>query len=367
MSEIEAKGATYRDAGVDLDAADGVVGRLARLAAAAGRPEVLAGVGGFGGCFSLEGGGYRRPVLVAGADGVGTKLKVAFLTGRHDTVGIDCVAMCANDVAVMGAEPLFFLDYLAVGRLDPAVVEAVVSGVAEGCRRAGCALLGGETAELPGFYASGEYDLAGFCVGAAERERLLDGSAVRAGDAVVGVASSGLHSNGYSLARRVLLDAAGWTVDRHVPELGCTLGEALLEPTRIYARPLLELLATFNPGGAHEGDGAPAPPPIRTAAHITGGGLVGNLPRVLPGGLGARLERAWPEPPIFELIRRLGRIEPAEMARVFNLGLGLVLVVAPDAADAVCRHLGALGERAWIVGEVVTVDPGAAGGRVTIT
>ncbi len=335
---------------MDVDAGNRAVELMKASVRRTLRPEVLGGIGAFGGCFALDPGRYRQPVLVAGADGVGTKLKIAFALDRHDTVGIDCVAMNVNDVLAQGAEPLFFLDYLAVGRLDPERVAAIVSGVAEGCVRAGCALLGGETAEMPGFYPPGEYDLAGFAVGVVERERLLDGSAVRPGDALVGLASSGLHSNGYSLARRLLLEAAGLRLDQHVAELGRTLGEELLEPTRIYARPVLALLRAGRP--------------VRAMAHITGGGLVENIPRALPPGTAAVLRPgSWPEPPVFDLIRAAARrtgggIAEAEMRRTFNLGLGMVLVVAPDAADGLVRDLERAGERAWLVGEVVAGERG---------
>ncbi len=309
------------------------------------RPEVLTDLGGFGGLFALRVDRYRQPVLVAGADGVGTKLKVAFALDLHDTVGIDCVAMSVNDVLVQGAEPLFFLDYLAAGKLEPYQVADIVKGVAEGCARAGCALLGGETAEMPGFYPAGEYDLAGFAVGAVDRERVIDGRNIVPGDAIVGLASSGLHSNGYSLVRRLLLEEARLPLDQHVPEFGRVLGEELLEPTRIYVKPVLALL--------EEGL------PVRGMAHITGGGLTGNIPRVLPEGTAALLRPgAWREPPVFGFIRdtarRLGGgIDEAEMRRTFNMGLGLVLIVPGDAADRAVRRLREMEQEAWIVGEVL--------------
>lgn len=330
---------TYRDAGVDIVAGDEAVRRIIGHTRRTHRPGVIGDIGGFGGLFALAPGRYQEPVLVSGTDGVGTKLKIAFMLDKHDTVGQDLVAMCANDVVVQGAEPLFFLDYVAVAELRPEKIEQIVAGVADGCQLAGCALIGGETAELPGFYAPGEYDLAGFCVGAGERSELLDGSAVRPGDAVVGLASSGLHSNGYSLARRVLLEAAGLGLQEPVPELGRTLGEELLEPTRIYVKTALALKAS---GG------------VRAMAHITGGGLTENIPRVLPAGCRLRLNpRSWPEPPIFGLIRRHGRVAEEEMRRTFNLGLGMVLVVAPDRADALLAEARRLGEQAYLVGDVV--------------
>lgn len=336
---------TYRGAGVDVDAGNRAVEMMKASVRRTFRPEVLGDLGGFGGCFALQTGGMSQPVLVAGADGVGTKLRIAFALDRHDTVGIDCVAMNVNDILVQGAEPLFFLDYLAVGKLDPQQVAAVVSGVAEGCARAGCALLGGETAEMPGFYPEGEYDLAGFAVGVVDRARVLDGREVRVGDAVVGLASSGLHSNGFSLARRLLLDAAGLGLEQFVDGLGRSVGEALLEPTRIYVKPVLGLLRAGRP--------------VRAMAHITGGGLTENIPRVLPAGTSVLLRTgSWAEPPVYGLIRDAARrtgggIAEEEMRRTFNVGLGMVLIVAPEAADAVLGDLAAAGETAAIVGEVV--------------
>jgi phosphoribosylformylglycinamidine cyclo-ligase len=330
----------YRDAGVDIDAGDELVRRIGPLARATRRKEVLADVGGFAGLMALPA-GLRDPVLVASTDGVGTKLKVAFATGVHDTIGQDLVAMCVNDVVTVGARPLFLLDYFAAGRLDVTVGEAVVRGVARACQEAGCALLGGETAELPGMYADGEYDLAGFAVGVVGRAEILDGRRARPGDAVIGVASSGLHSNGYSLARRVLFEHMRLGLDAHVPDLGCTLGEELLRPTRIYARAAAEL-------GAACGDA------LRALAHITGGGLGGNVPRVLPEGLGARLRLgAWERPPIFGLIAAGGPVDEAEMRRTFNLGVGLVVVVAAEAASRALDAAAHAGERAFLLGEVV--------------
>ncbi|KYF70201.1 phosphoribosylformylglycinamidine cyclo-ligase [Sorangium cellulosum] len=333
---------TYREAGVDIDAGDALVERIKRLAKPTRTPEVLADVGGFAGLCMLPG-GLSEPVLVSGTDGVGTKLKVAFATGVHDTVGIDLVAMCVNDVLTVGARPLFFLDYFATGKLDVDVGEAVVRGIAEGCKQAGCALIGGETAELPGMYADGEYDLAGFAVGVVERSRILDGKRIAAGDAVIGVASSGLHSNGYSLARRVLEKEMGLGMSDRVDELGGTVGEALLTPTRIYARAITALLAAC-------GDA------VRGLSHITGGGLPGNLPRVLPDGLGAQLDLgSYQRPAVFQVIQRGGPVEEAEMRRTFNLGVGLVAVVEKGAADRAIAALAGSGERAWVLGEVVSV------------
>jgi len=328
---------TYRDAGVDIDEGDRLVDLIKPLARPTLRPEVLAGIGGFGGLFALDTTKYRNPVLVSGTDGVGTKLKLAFLTGRHDTVGIDLVAMSVNDVAVTGAEPLFFLDYYATGRLRAEEAAQVVKGIAEGCRQAGCALIGGETAELPGFYADGEYDLAGFAVGVVERDRILDGRGVVPGDALVGVASSGLHSNGYSLARKVLLERQALS-DRPAELAGRTLGEALLEPTRIYARDLLALREEV---------------PLKAAAHITGGGLPGNVPRNLPDGTRAVIRGGtWDVPAIFGLIEREGAVPRDEMYRTFNMGLGLVLVLPLASAEAARAMLARRGLASWVVGAV---------------
>jgi len=328
---------TYRDAGVDIDEGDRLVDLIKPLARPTLRPEVLAGIGGFGGLFALDVKKYRDPVLVSGTDGVGTKLKLAFLTGRHDTVGIDLVAMSVNDVVVTGAEPLFFLDYFATGRLRAEEAAQVVKGIAEGCRQAGCALIGGETAELPGFYADGEYDLAGFAVGVVERDRILDGRSVRPGDALLGVASTGLHSNGYSLARKVLLERHALS-DR-LPELGgLTVGEALLEPTRIYAKDVLALLAEV---------------PVGAVAHITGGGLPGNAPRNLPDGTRAVIrEGTWKVPAIFELIEREGGVARDEMYRTFNMGLGLVVALPAGSAEAARALLAGRGLPSWVVGTV---------------
>jgi phosphoribosylformylglycinamidine cyclo-ligase len=334
-------GLTYRGAGVDVDAGDELVERIKPLAARTRIPEMLSGVGGFAGLCGIPK-GLEEPVLVSGTDGVGTKLKVAFATGRHDTVGIDLVAMCVNDVVTSGARPLFFLDYFGTGRLDVEVAHAVVAGIARGCEDAGCALLGGETAELPGMYADGEYDLAGFAVGVVDRKAIIDGTRVRAGDAVIGVASSGLHSNGYSLARKTLLEHAGLALDATVPELGETVGDALIRPTRIYARAVAALQA--------------AGVDVRALSHITGGGLPGNVPRVLPEGVGVALDPSrWPLPPIFGLVERLGDVALREMRRTFNMGLGLVVVVPAAEVEAALAALSASGERAFAVGSVESV------------
>jgi phosphoribosylformylglycinamidine cyclo-ligase len=327
---------TYRDAGVDIDEGDRLVELIKPFARRTLRPEVLAGIGGFGGLFALDLAKWKQPVLVSGTDGVGTKLKVAFAANRHDTIGQDLVAMCVNDVAVVGAEPLFFLDYFATGKLSADHAAQVVKGIAEGCRIAGCALIGGETAELPGFYAPGEYDLAGFSVGCVERSRIVDGKTVAPGDVVVGIASSGLHSNGYSLARKAL---ERHPLDRTFDALGGkTVADALLEPTRIYAQDVLALLAKV---------------PVKSFAHVTGGGLPGNVPRNLPDGTRAVLdERRWPRPAVFDLVEREGQVPRDEMYRTFNMGLGLVAVVAPGDEAAALAVLRERGLEAWTVGAI---------------
>jgi phosphoribosylformylglycinamidine cyclo-ligase len=333
---------TYRQAGVDIDAADDLVERIKPLARSTRIAEVLEDVGGFAGLCALPP-DVDEPILVSGTDGVGTKLKLAFATGKHDTVGIDLVAMCVNDVITTGARPLFFLDYFACGKLDVAIAEAVISGIAEGCRQAGCALLGGETAELPGMYPAGEYDLAGFSVGVVSRKSVLGPARVRAGDVLIALASSGLHSNGYSLARRVLEGERRMPLAERVAELGVPLGEALLTPTRIYAR---AVLAAGRALGSE----------LHALCHVTGGGIVGNLPRVLPQGLAARFRFERPRPALFELIAKSGPVEEAEMRRTFNLGVGLVAIVAPQAADRALEVFAGAGETAWRAGEIVTSD-----------
>jgi len=331
---------SYRDAGVDIDAGEALVEAIKPFARRTLRPEVVAGIGGFGALFALAG-SYREPVLVAGTDGVGTKLKLAFALGRHDTVGIDLVAMSVNDILVQGAEPLFFLDYFACGKLDVAVATEVVKGIARGCELAGCALIGGETAEMPGMYPPGEYDLAGFAVGVVEKASIIDGSTIAPGDAVLGLASSGAHSNGYSLVRRI--------VERARPDLGGDfhgrpLGEVLLEPTRIYVKPLLALMRAL---------------PVKGLAHVTGGGLLENVPRVLPAGLRARLAKgAWPRPPLFDWLQAEGNVAEAEMHRVFNCGVGMVVVVAERDAQRALESLAAAGEAAYRIGVIEPCDAG---------
>jgi phosphoribosylformylglycinamidine cyclo-ligase len=335
---VAPQGLTYATAGVSIEAGDELVRRIGPIARKTRVPGVIAGVGGFSALFDLKSHGYRHPVLVASTDGVGTKLKIAFMTGIHNTIGIDLVAMGVNDILTQGAAPLFFLDYFVCGKLDVNIAEAVVRGIADGCRQAGCALIGGETAEHPGDFPKGEYDLAGFVVGVLEKENIIDPAAVDSGDVLIGIPSSGLHSNGYSLARKVLLEKARLKIRQRVPELGRTLGEELLEPTRIYADITRRLFARF---------------PIKGAAHITGGGVTGNLPRVLPKGRRAVVERgSWPMPPIFDLIQKLGRVAQEEMDSTFNNGLGMILVVDRNVADGVRRSLRQIGEQSFVIGEI---------------
>lgn len=326
---------TYRDAGVDIDAGDALVEAIKPVAARTHRPGVLGGLGGFGALFEIPPGKYREPVLVSGTDGVGTKLKLAIETGLHDTIGIDLVAMCANDVLVAGAEPLFFLDYYATGRLDVEVARRVIAGIGEGCVQAGCALAGGETAEMPGMYAAGDYDLAGFCVGVVEKSHILDGSRVRAGDVVIGLMSSGPHSNGYSLIRRIVA-ASNARLDE--PFGVSTLGKTLLAPTRIYVKPILALMQEIE---------------VHAMAHITGGGIPGNVPRMLPDGTRAVIESAsYQRPAIFDWLQTHGNVAADEMLRTFNCGIGMVVIVAPEDAPRALSMLQAAGERAFHAGRI---------------
>ena len=327
------KSLTYKDAGVDIDAGNELVERIKPLVARTRRPEVLAGIGGFGGLFALPPGRYREPVLVSGTDGVGTKLMLAQQLGVHSTIGIDLVAMCVNDVLVQGAEPLFFLDYFACGKLDNAVASDVIAGIAEGCLQAGAALIGGETAEMPDMYAPGEYDLAGFTVGAVERSEMLDGSAIAEGDAIVAIASSGPHSNGYSLIRKVLERAPDAEID------GAPAAERRLAPTRIYVKPVLALMQDVS---------------VKGLAHITGGGITENIPRVLPEGLDAEIDTStWQLGPVFDFLQEHGNIETAEMRRTFNCGVGMVAIVNAQDADRAIAVLEENGESAWRVGRIV--------------
>lgn len=335
---------SYKKAGVDIDAANDSVNLIKKWVGRTKRPEVLADIGSFGGFFALDTKKYKEPVLVSGTDGVGTKLKIAQMMDVHDTVGVDLVAMCVNDILVHGAEPLFFLDYIAVGKLFPEKVEALVKGVSEGCLQAGASLIGGETAEMPGFYDEEEYDLAGFAVGVVERSRLIDGSNIKDGDILIGLPSSGIHSNGYSLVRKVLLESAGLKLDQYNDELGKTLGEELISPTRIYVKPVLELLEEVE---------------INGMSHITGGGITENLQRVLPEGLGARINaEALEIPAIFKLIQELGQVKTEEMFRTFNMGIGFILVVSPHYLDKALKCLRIKEEKCIVIGEISAGETG---------
>ncbi len=338
----EKNSVTYKDAGVDIDAGNRFVQMIKPLVKATTRPEVLTDIGGFGGLFSLNSDKYKKPTLVASTDGVGTKLKIAFMADKHDTVGIDLVAMCVNDIVVQGAEPLFFLDYLATGKLSPEKAVEIVKGISEGCVQAGCALIGGETAEMPGMYSDGEYDLAGFTVGVVDNDRIIDGSSITVGDKLIGLASSGLHSNGYSLARKVCFERLGLSLDSFVAELGKTLGEALLTPTRIYVKAILNLLRDFQ---------------IKGMAHITGGGLLENIPRVLPRHCRAVVNKnSWEIPAIFQLLREGGNIDQIEMHRTFNNGIGMVLIVPEREVEDIMVRLSGLKETAYIIGEITKAN-----------
>ena len=326
------KNLTYRDAGVDIDAGNALVERIKPIVAATRRAEVLSGIGGFGGLFALDSARYREPVLVSGTDGVGTKLKLAQQLGRHDTIGIDLVAMCVNDVLVQGAEPLFFLDYFACGKLDVEVATDVVKGIAAGCSQAGAALIGGETAEMPDMYADGDYDLAGFCVGAVEREAIVDGSNISVGDVLIGIASSGPHSNGYSLIRKVLELAGDTDID------GVPASQRLLAPTRIYVKPVLQLMNAVS---------------VRGLAHITGGGITENLPRILDDSVHAEIDTAsWEQGPVFDWLAEAGNIAVDEMRRTFNCGVGMIVVVDASEAHRAVSVLAEAGESAWEIGRI---------------
>ena len=340
---------TYKAAGVDIEAGEALVEAIKPLAASTARPGSMAGpeagLGGFGAFFDPKAAGYSDPILVAATDGAGTKVKIAAAIGRHETVGIDLVAMCVNDLVVQGAEPLFFLDYYASGRLEPAAAKAVIAGIAEGCRQAGCALIGGETAEMPGHYAPGEYDLAGFAVGAVERGQTLTGARIEPGDVILGLASDGLHSNGFSLVRS-LVESRGLSYDDPAPfSPGQPLGEALLTPTRIYVRSCLAALRGPSVQGGPNGS-------VKALAHITGGGLIENLPRILPAGLGAALRADWPQPAVFDWLAGAGEVAPDEMFRTFNCGIGMALVTTPQEAEAVAARLTAGGETVHRIGEI---------------
>ncbi|WP_135557390.1 phosphoribosylformylglycinamidine cyclo-ligase [Paenibacillus cymbidii] len=329
----------YKQAGVDIAAGNEAVKRMKKHVKRTFRPEVLTELGGFGALFGLNKDKYEEPVLVSGTDGVGTKLKLAFLMDKHDTIGIDAVAMCVNDVVVQGAEPLFFLDYLATGRIVPEKIEAIVAGISEGCVQSGCALIGGETAEMPGMYADGEYDIAGFTVGIVDKKKIIDGRSIRPGDAVLGLASSGVHSNGFSLVRRLLLEQKGYKLDRHIEALGeRTLGEVLLEPTRLYVKSVLALIDKVQ---------------VKGMAHITGGGFLENIPRVLPAGVNVQIDYgSWPILPIFELMQKDGNISNNDMFRTFNMGIGMVVIVPAEQAEEALALASSLGEQAYRIGTV---------------
>ena len=339
------KESAYKEAGVDIDAADELIERIKPHIGRTSRSGVVSGIGGFGALFDLKGTGFKDPVLVSSTDGVGTKIKIAIDTNTHDTIGIDCVAMCVNDIVVQGAEPLFFLDYFATGKLVNDVAEAVIAGVAEGCRQAGCALIGGETAEMPGLYAAGDYDLAGFAVGAVERDQVINGDNIKDGDVILGLGSSGVHSNGYSLVRKIMNTTQGYTYESKAPfETSKTMKDALLIPTRIYVKPALDAIKI------KDGQGKPA---IRGMAHITGGGLTENIPRILPDDACAHLDaKAWEFLPVFRWLAEAGKIQPADMARTLNCGLGMVVVVTPDNADAVKKSFQNSGEKVFTIGKI---------------
>lgn len=328
---------TYRDAGVDIDAGNLSVKLIKDSVKATYRPEVLGDLGGFGGLFAMST-KYKEPVLVSGTDGVGTKLRFAFMLNKHDTIGQDAVAMCVNDILVQGAEPLFFLDYLAVGKLEPEQVADVVKGVANACKESGCALIGGETAEMAGFYAEGEYDIAGFAVGAVEKSKIITSEKVKAGDVILGLPSSGVHSNGYSLVRKIVFDVKGFKGDEYIDELGKTIGEELLTPTRLYPKSCLPLIEKFD---------------IHGMVHVTGGGYYENIPRALPEDMGAEIDAtAWPVPPIFNLLKEWGNVDWHEMYRTFNMGIGMIIIAAADEAEKIKADLESRGEAVYEIGKV---------------
>ncbi|MGI1690328.1 phosphoribosylformylglycinamidine cyclo-ligase [Thermoanaerobacter uzonensis] len=331
----------YKDAGVNIDEGNKLVEMIKPLAEQTLNEYVLEGIGGFAGLVEIK--NYKNPVLVSSTDGVGTKLKIAFMMDKHDTIGIDLVAMCVNDIIVTGAKPLFFLDYFATGKLKSETAVEVIRGIAEGCKIAGCALIGGETAELPGFYKEGEYDLAGFCVGIAEKEELINTKSIKEGDAIIGIASSGIHSNGYSLVRKVFFEENNFSVKDFIPELGTNLGDALLTPTKIYVKSI-EALKRLK---------------IKGMAHITGGGFIDNIPRILRKSIAAKINKgSWEIPTIFNLIQRLGDIEEREMYRTFNMGIGIVVIIDPSDVDKALEKLSGMGEKAYVIGEIVEKEGG---------
>ena len=332
-------GKSYKEAGVDIGLANQIVEKIKPLISKTSIPGVLGGIGGFGGLFSLAEQKYKEPVLVSGTDGVGTKLKVAFSLNKHDTVGIDLVAMSVNDIITSGAKPLFFLDYISIGKLSEKVVVELVKGITEGCKMADCALLGGETAEMPGFYSEGEYDLAGFAVGIVEKSKIIDGREIIEGDSVIGIASNGLHSNGFSLVRKVLLENKKYELEEKLTVLKSTLGKELLRPTRIYVKPVLYLLEKYK---------------VLGIAHITGGGLLENIPRILPGEVSIQIDqKSWPKPPIFSLIQKEGEISDEEMYRTFNMGIGMVLVVRPDKTEKIIVELKRMNFPSYLIGRII--------------
>lgn len=345
----------YKRAGVDIHAGYEAVNRIKKHTVRTMRSEVLSSIGGFGGLFQLDLSRYKNPVLVSGTDGVGTKLKIAFSLDKHDTIGIDCVAMCVNDIAVLGAEPLFFLDYIGCGKLEPRIIEEIVKGVAEGCVQAGCSLIGGETAEMPGMYENGEYDIAGFAVGVVEKDRILDGKGIKPGDLVLGLASSGLHSNGFSLVRKLLLEEKGMKLDSYVDTLGKTLGEELLTPTRIYVSSLLKVRDLSI---------------LKGVSHITGGGFIENIPRVLPKGCAVEIDYgSWPVPPIFQLLKDMGNLKGIEMFNTFNMGIGLVMFVSNEKSNEVHSLISLLeeaGEKVYLIGRVIEGDKEVTFGGVPL-
>jgi phosphoribosylformylglycinamidine cyclo-ligase len=340
------KESAYKEAGVDIDAADELIERIKPHIKKTNRSGVVSGIGGFGALFDLKNTGFKDPVLVSSTDGVGTKIKIAIDTNTHDTIGIDCVAMCVNDIVVQGAEPLFFLDYFATGKLENDVAEKVIAGVAAGCLQAGCALIGGETAEMPGLYAPGDYDLAGFSVGAVERDGIIDGKNIKEGDVILGLASSGVHSNGFSLVRKLISSSQGYTYEGKAPfEESKTLKDAVLVPTRIYVKPALEAIKIK----AKDGKSA-----VRGMAHITGGGLYENIPRILPDGACAHIDaKSWKFLPVFKWLTQVGRIQPKDMARTLNCGIGMVVVVTMDEAEAVKKSFETSGETVYTIGKIV--------------
>ncbi|MEH7251684.1 phosphoribosylformylglycinamidine cyclo-ligase [Neobacillus niacini] len=336
----------YTQAGVNIEAGYEAVERMKKHVQKTARAGVLGGLGGFGGMFDLSALNLKEPVLVSGTDGVGTKLMIAFWMDQHETIGIDAVAMCVNDIVVQGAEPLFFLDYIACGKAVPEKIEAIIKGISDGCEQAGCALIGGETAEMPGLYSENDYDLAGFTVGAAEKSHLITGETIKSGDVLIGLASSGIHSNGYSLVRKVFNN---WALTEYVDELGCSLGEELLKPTKIYVKPILSALKKFQ---------------IKGMAHITGGGFIENIPRMLPNGLGAKVyEKSWDIPPIFNLLSTVGQIDQQEMYNIFNMGIGMVIAIEKESAADLMAHLRQFGETPFEIGVVTEEEGIIIGGR----